>query len=375
MNISSRFLSLAALALTASLASAQSMNINLGTTLNGDRPSASFGAGAASPGNWNLVSANLPTTSGLVDLAGSPTGASISLAGGFGNFGWDNPNWSGDDAKLLEFAADIGGNNGTITWTFSGINPGNYEVYTYAIAPDLPATYRTRVTVTGSAEGAQIVGGAWTSAPYVQGVTHARHTVTVGPSGTLVVVTSDPGTPGGNLATVNGFQIKVAGGGGGGTGMVTPYCFGDGTGTACPCGNTSSFGANEGCLNSLGQGGKLGSSGNASLSNDTLQLNGSQMANSSALYFQGTAQQTGGAGAVFGDGLRCAAGAITRLGTKTNAGGASTYPGIGDQSVSQRGVVLGAGMREYQVWYRNAATFCTASTFNLTNGLQVTWVP
>jgi hypothetical protein len=26
------------------------------------------------------------------------------------------------------------------------------------------------------------------------------------------------------------------------------------------------------------------------------------------------------------------------------------------------------------VWYRNAAVFCTASTFNLSNGLQVTWI-
>jgi hypothetical protein len=29
----------------------------------------------------------------------------------------------------------------------------------------------------------------------------------------------------------------------------------------------------------------------------------------------------------------------------------------------------------YQVWYRNASAFCTPATFNLTNGLRVTWVP
>jgi len=27
------------------------------------------------------------------------------------------------------------------------------------------------------------------------------------------------------------------------------------------------------------------------------------------------------------------------------------------------------------VWYRNAAAFCTNSTFNLTNGLNVVWQP
>jgi hypothetical protein len=27
------------------------------------------------------------------------------------------------------------------------------------------------------------------------------------------------------------------------------------------------------------------------------------------------------------------------------------------------------------VWYRNAASFCTVDTFNLSNGVSVTWVP
>jgi hypothetical protein len=64
-----------------------------------------------------------------------------------------------------------------------------------------------------------------------------------------------------------------------------------------------------------------------------------------------------------------------RLATKTNASGASQYPAAGDPSVSVRGGVLAPGMRTYQVWYRNAAAFCTTATFNLTNGLRATWVP
>jgi hypothetical protein len=32
-------------------------------------------------------------------------------------------------------------------------------------------------------------------------------------------------------------------------------------------------------------------------------------------------------------------------------------------------------VRNYQAWYRNAAVFCSPSTFNLTNGYQVTWAP
>jgi hypothetical protein len=33
------------------------------------------------------------------------------------------------------------------------------------------------------------------------------------------------------------------------------------------------------------------------------------------------------------------------------------------------------GVRTYQAWYRNAAVFCTASTFNLSNGYSITWTP
>jgi hypothetical protein len=155
----------------------------------------------------------------------------------------------------------------------------------------------------------------------------------------------------------------------------TPYCFGDGSGTACPCGNASPVGAAAGCLNSAGTGGKLVTSGQPSLSNDSLVLVGSDMSSSSALYFQGTTRTNGGAGAVFGDGLRCASGTIVRLATKTNSAGASQYPGPGNASVSVRGQVTAPGTRDYQIWYRNAATFCTPSTFNLTNGFEVTWSP
>jgi hypothetical protein len=156
-------------------------------------------------------------------------------------------------------------------------------------------------------------------------------------------------------------------------GCCLPYCAGDGSGTACPCGNPSPGGTPAGCLNSLGMGGKILSSGQASLANDTLVLRGSDMPSSSALYFQGTARVNGGAGLVFGDGLRCAGGVIVRLGLKTNVAGASQYPSAGDPSVSVRGQVTLPGIRDYQVWYRNAAPFCTPSTFNLTNGLEVTW--
>ena len=64
-----------------------------------------------------------------------------------------------------------------------------------------------------------------------------------------------------------------------------------------------------------------------------------------------------------------------RLGTKTNVAGASTYPGTADPRISVRGMVTAPGTRTYQIWYRNAAAFCSVSTFNLSNGAQATWFP
>jgi hypothetical protein len=122
-------------------------------------------------------------------------------------------------------------------------------------------------------------------------------------------------------------------------------------------------------------GGKLVATGNPSLANDSIVLGGSDMPSSSALYFQGTTQLNGGAGSAFGDGLRCAGGTIVRLLTLTNVGGASQYPPVGAPSVSVWGNVLAPGTRTYQVWYRNAAAFCTAATFNLTNGWEIAWMP
>jgi len=153
------------------------------------------------------------------------------------------------------------------------------------------------------------------------------------------------------------------------------FCAGDGSGTACPCGNNSPAGANAGCLNSFGTGATLRATGIASIGCDNVALNAAAMpATTSVLFFQGTAQAGAGAGAVFGDGLRCAGGTVVRLATRTTSGGSASYPGVGQPSVSVRGGVTSTGTRTYQAWYRNAAAFCQPDTFNLTNGLQLSWV-
>jgi hypothetical protein len=149
-----------------------------------------------------------------------------------------------------------------------------------------------------------------------------------------------------------------------------PYCSGDGSSTACPCGNVGAAG--NGCASSINvAGANLTATGTASLAADSVVLAGSGMPNSNALFFQGSTQIA----SPFGDGLRCVGGTVVRLGTKLNAAGSSQYPAAGDLAVSVRGQVTLPGVRNYQVWYRNAAAFCTAATFNLTNGYTITWNP
>jgi hypothetical protein len=62
-----------------------------------------------------------------------------------------------------------------------------------------------------------------------------------------------------------------------------------------------------------------------------------------------------------------------RLSSVVNVSGASRYPGAADPAISVRGAITSPGVRTYQVWYRNSAEFCTPSTFNLTNGVEIEW--
>ncbi len=154
--------------------------------------------------------------------------------------------------------------------------------------------------------------------------------------------------------------------------LTTTACAGDGTGAACPCGNTGSSG--RGCGNSVNAGGALLSGfGNPLVINDSFQLRVEGLPNNAAcLFFQGTTVLS--PALPFGDGLRCVGGSVIRLTTKFSVNGATLYPSTLEEDISSRGQVPAAGgTRHYQVWYRNAATFCTASTFNLSNGLTVEW--
>lgn len=152
---------------------------------------------------------------------------------------------------------------------------------------------------------------------------------------------------------------------------ITSLCFGDGSGTACPCGNESS--AATGCLNSYGFGSFLSATGGAAVSADTLTLTATVPGTNTTLFFQGTSALGGGLGEVFGDGLHCAGGTTIQLVSLNAVGGSAQFPRAGDPLVSEAGYVTAGATRYYQAWYRNSASFCTESTWNLSNALQVVW--
>ncbi len=152
-------------------------------------------------------------------------------------------------------------------------------------------------------------------------------------------------------------------------GVGTSFCSGDGTGTACPCGNTGAAGA--GCANSASSGALLVGGGSASASADNLTFAATGLVPSQpALLFSGLNAVNGGAGNVFGDGLRCAGGSIRRLGVRipSVAGAANWGPGLGAAGG------WGAGdSRTFQVWYRDPSGSPCGNGFNLSQGVAITF--
>jgi hypothetical protein len=156
----------------------------------------------------------------------------------------------------------------------------------------------------------------------------------------------------------------------GGGAVGTSFCPGDGSGaTACPCGNASTNGG--GCANGTTNGAILSGSGSASVSAANLVLSGTDMiANQPGLYFQGDNAINSGSGVAFGDGLRCAGGAVIRLqvGFGDAAGASATSIDIG-----AKGGVAAGDVKRYQIWYRDPNTSSCGSQFNLSQGLEITW--
>ena len=370
--MSLRFTSFAvALVSLALSAGAQSFNVDIGSpTAGAGVPSSAYAAAANQPGVWNAVNANNPAAP-LVDLNGSPTSV-VLTSGGHANVLENNASTSGDDEALLDDSANLGSQGLEMQlWSFQGLSSGHYALYTYAWpGDDLNSSIVTGVIgVCGNTpEPAQTVGGPWPG-HHVLGLTYALHHLDV-PSGGSFCFRLGASSGHGQL---NGFQLVREG-----PALLAVFCSGDGTATACPCGNAGIEG--RGCGNSVQpQGASLWVTGNPSVSNDTAFFDVQWIPSTTALLYQGTAQVAGGMGATFGDGLRCVGGTVRRISAHMSYSGGGSFPETvrwpegSDFSVAFQGGATAGSTLHYQVWYRNASPFCTSATFNLSNGVTVTW--
>ena len=155
-----------------------------------------------------------------------------------------------------------------------------------------------------------------------------------------------------------------------------PYCSGDGTTAACPCGNSGAPG--HGCANSIGQSALLTAEGTTTP--DTLVLSASgELPTALTIFMQGNASVPP---VLFGDGLRCVGGSLKRLYARNAVAGHVFAPHPGDPSITARSTALGdpipsGGIRYYMTYYRDAsASFCPSppgGTFNASNALSITW--
>ncbi len=367
--MSRRLLIAAALTFSAAPLSAQSFNLDFGEPT--ATPASTYGA-AGLPGYWNGIRADLSGTTSLKDLTGATSIVTFWQSGAAGAIASNDASVSGDDALLM--------NDGIITYTygvdscfyFNNLQPGTYELITYAWRPDYPTEQAK--TFVDNTVGVEITGGAWPGAQ-VHGVTYALHTVTVDASGFMgphsgLASGADPVVG----AVCNGMQLRRLG-------EFTSSCFGDGSGAACPCGNSGSPG--HGCENSSSTGGALlVASGTPSLSADTMFMTCSgERPTAFSIFLQGSSAVSP---VNYGDGLRCVAGTLKRLYLRNAVAGVVSAPQGADPSVSARSAALGdpitAGQtRTYQVFYRDpTATFCPnppGNTWNISNAVSTVWIP
>jgi hypothetical protein len=157
------------------------------------------------------------------------------------------------------------------------------------------------------------------------------------------------------------------------SGNFSRFGFGDGSGSACPCGNFSHPRLAQGCVNSSGWGGKLSIAGSDSAALDDFRLLADNLLpGKPALMFHGPGVINGGAGVVFGNGLRLVGGQVRRAGifVPDSMGRAAWGPGLGSTSPWVSG-----SSRHFQVWYRDPAHYTCGDVFNLTNAVTVTFQP
>lgn len=189
----------------AATSGAQSFNVDLdiffgNSQVGNGAPSSGFGGAANDPGYWNRFDAGgYSDPKNLFGLDGSLTSVQLLATGGLGSSGgYNNSSNTGDYALLMNDFVRV---NSEIDFHFTGLVPGQYDVYTYAVNPDPMRVYE-QVTITGADDPIQYVSGPMPGNQFVQGVTHTVHDINL-TGDSFVIQVSGPWPN----SVVNGFQI------------------------------------------------------------------------------------------------------------------------------------------------------------------------
>ena len=188
-------------------ARAQSMNIDLdifaGDPSNGNgAPSPAFAGAAGQPGYWNRLRAGSSFPQSIADTSGHTTGIQFSIPIGAGSSGGSNfPINSGDYALLLNDYARV---PDLMVFRFTGMRPGQYRIYTYAVDA-VGFSFPALVSIAGSSTPTQRVTGPMPGNTFVRGITHSVHELLLSASTFEIEVRNEViGPPN---SSVNGFQI------------------------------------------------------------------------------------------------------------------------------------------------------------------------
>jgi hypothetical protein len=151
------------------------------------------------------------------------------------------------------------------------------------------------------------------------------------------------------------------------SGPTSVFCFGDGSGTSCPCGNVGDPG--HGCENLHGTGGVnfAVSSVTPAAGGDMAEVVADGFNPAATVPFipiRGATVANGGNGAVFGDGLACVGAPVIRLPVRFGMAGSQAWTMLH---------LSGPGTFHYQLVYRSQGNFCDPSQFNTSNGLTINW--
>jgi hypothetical protein len=155
-----------------------------------------------------------------------------------------------------------------------------------------------------------------------------------------------------------------------GSTFATPYCFGDGSGAACPCGNESSAGSGEGCTGN-DHASRLRAFGGNDLAADDLRILGDYGQSTTVMLFAGSNALGGGNGIPFAGGLLCVSGDVRRMGVRQSSfcDQAEWGPGLAGLASWSPGQSV-----QFQSWVRAPGSGCNAG-FTFSSALEVLLAP